>query len=406
MNDLDDRDATEVLDVLLREHVGGDSPPDLRAAVLRRLQRGEAAAAADRVHPASVAPGRATAMWLAAALVVLGAFVVGATWWFEAQRRDAATPPQAPAQDPSPSGRAAVRIRVQDVQGGPVVTFVVDLVRADANVPSALSKLPGFARRPVSARDVRDDFALLDGLPAGRFVAIVTADAHAPTRSEPFDVTAAGPPPEVTIRLQRGSTLRGVVHGADGKPLAGARVRTAAPTPAPLGTGANAALAAMLTASLVMPQTLVTTTTAADGTYELRHLAAAAYEVHVEHRDFCEGWLTGLHAAAPRHDLATVQLRKGARIRGRALAGDQGIAGVEITLCTAADTAIWKTTSDAEGHFELPHRVPPGAYRIFGTPTARNDNPFAKLLEIRESERSVVVAEGADAVEQDVPMRR
>src|SRR4029079_6442861 len=115
-------------------------------------------------------------------------------------------------QDPQPElGPASFELRVVDLHGGPAQTFVVDIGRAIE--PGSLAKLPGFSPRNMVPRDFRGDFALLGGLPTGRFVAIVTADAHPRTCSAPFELTA-GAPPRVTVKLEVGGEVRGVVRDA------------------------------------------------------------------------------------------------------------------------------------------------------------------------------------------------
>lgn len=407
MNNDDNGDPIEVL---LREHSAAEAPPDLRAQVLQRLQRGDAHAAADALRRATASPRR-PAHLLTAAMVLLGIAVVVATRWL--QRTDAAneastTMPSPPElQDPQPElGPASFELQVVDLHGGPVQTFVVDIVRANDLPARSLGKLPGFSPRHLVPRDFRGDFTTLGGLPTGRFVAIVTADAHARTCSAPFELTADAPP-RVTVKLEVGGEVRGVVKGAQGKPLAGARVRTAAPPPK--GFARNSGIEALFAQMRVDVLTSSEVLTDDKGEFRLRHLALGNYDLLVEHRDHCEHVQSNVAVVSGSLEVPDVQLRRGARVRGRALDGDQGVAGVEITLSRgdadepgAATAIVWKATSDVDGNYELPHRLPPGRYRIRGMVPGSSDDPFAKLTAMQRSERTVEVVEGADLVTQDV----
>ena len=131
----------------------------------------------------------------AAAMVLLGIAVVVATRWL--QRTDAAneastTMPSPPElQDPQPElGPASFELQRVDLHGGPVQTFVVDIVRANDLPARSLGKLPGFSPRHLVPRDFRGDFTTLGGLPTGRFVAIVK-DCAMRSMARPQSVVAS-----------------------------------------------------------------------------------------------------------------------------------------------------------------------------------------------------------------------
>lgn len=121
----------------------------------------------------------------------------------------------------------AIRGRVVDGEGEPVPAFHVVARRQRG-------ALMRFNVRTTASYDADGRFELT-GLPEGELELVATARGFPP--SEPVSATPSASPPEVTLTLQRGGRLEGVVRDPDGAPIAGASVRLESS----LGRGSSAA---------------------------------------------------------------------------------------------------------------------------------------------------------------------
>jgi hypothetical protein len=416
-NDFDDEYPAPI-DVLLREHAGGASPPDLTARVAAGVAAGGAARAAARLRwQRGTAPSPMPRRLAIAAVVVLGAGVVGATRWLASdgaagtREQQAPQPAPAPMQDPQrpeqePAGELRFELRVVDPHGGPVQAFALDVYQVLATEPVLRLTRVGVATRSVAPRDFAGDHAVIGGLPAGTFVAVVSADLHARTVSSPFTLAADAAVPRAVVTLQSGAELQGVVLGRDGKPLAGALVRTLAP-----GAALHPALAEAM--RNVAPRLLDerSVRTEADGTWRLRHLAGGTYRVHVGHPDHCEGVVERVTVGGGTRRLGTIALAGGARVSGRALGrGGRPHANAIVTVQRMDDPGepdaqprLWQTTSADDGVFALPHRLPVGRYRITAqVPPKQGGNPFALMQDVQRLQREFDVARDSGVVTEDV----
>ena len=411
MNERDDEDDHDPIEVLLQERGGLTAAPDLTAAVLGRLQRGDAARAAGQLRWQRATPRTATPRWLVAAMLLLGTAVVLGTRWLQTPPTTEPGPAQAAQQDPpstllpqdpqSPPAIAGLPLRVLDSRGGPVQSFELEFGRQNGTATSPRSKVAEFPPRRFAPVDFPGDFTTVAGLPDGTYVAVVTADAHARTLSAPFTVQDGKAPP-LTVTLNHGGEVRGVVRGPEGRPLAGAVVESRSPS---VKAGQGTPMGDLLRSMLPDWSTRATATTDAKGEFRLPRLSYGTYSLSVDHPTCCRAEVENVEVGPTARTLEPVTLLAGAQIAGRVLVDGVEHAGAKLWLVSLAangepspDATRWPTTSGEGGRFEFP-RVPPGQYRLSGS---RSTDPLGLLHELKNSECRVTVQAGSDRVTQDV----
>lgn len=299
----------------------------------------------------------------------------------------------------------AVRLRVQDHNGGPVIACKVTVLRVFPQRPEVFARLPEFADRQLAAADFDGDVATLRGLPAGNYVLQVAAEQLAMARSAPFAIGGDGAAPEVSVRLTRGAVLQGVVTGPDGKPLQGVEVRTEPPTP----LGASNELAKVFSQFLAETVTRATATTDADGRFQLPRLIAGSYRVVASHPDFCAARVAVAVETDQRQTVEGLRLARGAAVEGTVTLAGAAAAGARVTVGLQpapgeppTPGALMDAIADAQGRFRFAQRLPPGRYVLSASRVVEGqNNPFAVLLQIKATQRELVVEEGQDKLTQD-----
>ncbi|MCR9248243.1 MAG: carboxypeptidase-like regulatory domain-containing protein [bacterium] len=428
------RPVDELFDALLREEFGSDTPPDLADTVRAAWHRDRGQAAANRVLTAKNATGPQRAQrWLAAALVLLGLGVVTATFFGhsdsgprEPGRAPAAAtvtaaPTDAPAQDPQKNqvqqeqpkdrgaqepqpanatpadAQGAIHLRVVDRHGGPVQDFELRVVRVvndgkAANQFPAL-RLPDQDRR-VKPRDFVDDHVRIAGLAPASYRVIITAPPHARTVSPAFRVTAAKAAQQLTVTLARGATVTGIIHDATGKPVADAEVRTGPDYVQPRGP---TPFQQMLRDRFEPLHTPATVKTDAKGQFRLTPLAPGRYSLVIAHPEHCEHEQRGLFFVDGPQELPTVRLSRGTIVHGQATFDGKAKAGIRVRIAPVGLSVADKlqmqgreVQTNADGKFRFaPLR--PGSYKIQASHQTERKNPFEVLLQLRDTEQTIVL---------------
>jgi hypothetical protein len=175
---------------------------------------------------------------------------------------------------------------------------------------------------------------------AGSYLVIASAAGHQPAAGV---VTAAGPAARHDVVLPGGSRLAGTVRVAgSGQPVGGAIVTVAD------GRGEIAGV----------------TTTAADGTFSLTHLAAGPYALVVAAAAYTPAavQVTVEQGTLTRQD---VDLPASGRVAGTVLnaAGDGPFPGARLSLTDQAGTEVAAATVGPDGQF-LFNDVPAGRYTL------------------------------------------
>lgn len=316
--------------------------------------------------------------------------------------------------------QGAAKVRVLDRQGRPVKAFTLSLKRSFPGSAVGIGNVQEFHDQRIVPPDFQGEFATIRGIPNGDFVFQITAANHARTLSAPFHVQAGGEVPEVTVELTLGGVLLGRVIDDRGNPVAGAKVST------DINSGFAADTEFFQIFQHFMPETITKTsgTTDRQGRFRLPLLAFGTYMLRAAHPDFCEGVAMELKIETENDvQVGDIVLNRGALVEGVTTVGGQPQGQVRVTIGppptqnpVAADAPgtgnerpkmmfMTYAISDSDGHYKLLKRVPPGTYVINASREAGANNPFVKLLQMKQTERQLVVPPGQDRIVQnfDVP---
>ena len=180
-------------------------------------------------------------------------------------------------------------------------------------------------------------------------VVVARRPGHAGLRTLRGDDAPTG---AVVVDVAPTIQLRGTVRGADGKPLAGARV-----WPAIFGSDDQGRNQAWVTEPL-LPWVAET---AADGTFTLRDLPPLLpFKLRAAHPDHATAWVDADDAKLP----VECTLEPGGRIRGQVLQPD-GTPAARVHVAAAANgSGYGHGQTDLEGRFEL-HGLPPDTYKVW-----------------------------------------
>ncbi len=311
--------------------------------------------------------------------------------------------------------RAFIKLRVLAANGSPVKVYRISLTRYFPNNPAGVGKVLDFPDRNVNPSDYpaefRGEWAVVRGLPPGEFRMMVEDKAHAKTLSQSFAVVDGGPTPEVSVELTLGGSISGTVVDDRGQPIADALVTT------DMNGGPAADLGFLEMFRSMMPEkhTKAQTRTDAQGRFRINKLAFADYMVRVSSPIYCEGSALNIKVETPGQvaDIGVVQLSKGALVEGRTTIAGMPSGQIEVSVSTPFTEQLnqkdpsgrpaqamfhAKVISDGDGNYRLLKRVPPGTYKITASRQGA-ENPFVKMIDMKETEQQLVVGPGQERIE-------
>ncbi|MBL8753019.1 MAG: carboxypeptidase regulatory-like domain-containing protein [Planctomycetes bacterium] len=307
-----------------------------------------------------------------------------------------------------------LRVRVQSDRGEVLRSYQLALRRVFPGHADQIAKVLEVPEQRVRL-DGATDTVEVAGVPEGTFVCQVEAEGYAKTLSAPFDNTRPlGSEPiartfDVDVTMTLGGTLRGVVLDERGQPLAGAILSTQADGRLP-----DNPFERLLASALPERITATHTTTAADGSFALRHLAHAGYQLLVEHAEACRTVVPGLKVLADDTvTLPPIRLQSGARVRGVATVAGRIAGQMKVVLTTPTDLADPKlalrleTVTEPDGTFAFARRVPAGRYDLraavvgTGEPEAQI---FREISQLNRSTTTVTVPTGQHQVECSIDL--
>lgn len=307
---------------------------------------------------------------------------------------------QKPAQPP-PTG--VIKLRVLDCNGGPLSRCRVSLLRVFPNNPLGVGKVPDFADRDLVPSDFDGKVATLRGIPRGDLAVLVEAAQHAMTRSATFRIGDDDAAQEVVVKLSRGATVTGVVLGADGKPVAGALVRSGAPN----AFDADSEFGKVVAKFMPRVVTEAQGTTDAQGRFRLESLGAGKYRFTVLHPDHCVGQLDADVSGEQPVEVGKMTLAQGVQVEGTVQCEGTPVAGVKVTVALPVSDenprqpgTSWSATTDDSGRYRFDRRLPPGSYTIHAMRPQQGKNPFETLLQMRQTQRELVLDLQRDKVRQ------
>jgi hypothetical protein len=187
------------------------------------------------------------------------------------------------------------------------------------------------------------------------------------------------------------------------------------------GLVAGSGLFEMFRTMLPEKHSTVQTRTDGQGRFRLSKLAFADYMVRASHPNYCEGTAVDLKIESEGQvvDVGRIALALGTVVEGVVTIGGVPAGQVKVTVSTRLDAAgfappagqaaggpakppkgLFHATvqTNNDGQFKLLKRVPPGTYKATAQRPAVGNDPFGALLDIRESERELVVVPGQDLV--------
>lgn len=316
--------------------------------------------------------------------------------------------------------RAMVKLKVLTPTGQPVRAYRLGLKRHFPANPQNIGNVLDFPDRSITPADYPrehdGEWAVIRGVAVGDYRFQITEPNHAKTLSEPFTVTEGGPTPEVVVVLTLGGAITGTVVDDRGRPVADATVATDMNG----GLAADTGLFEFFRTMMPEKHSRAQTKTDAQGRFRIGRLAFADYMVRVSHPRFCEGTAINLqlHSEGQVVDAGVIQLSQGAIVEGITMIDGRPTGQVKVTLSTpmtpetlpnpakvgavptGAMRVLFNATahSEGDGTFRLLKRVPPGKYRATAQRPGSGSDPFSTLLDMRETEQEVTVAEGQETV--------
>ena len=314
--------------------------------------------------------------------------------------------------------RHRIHVTAKTPKGAVLRTYRLALRRFFAAQPEAALDASALAGGRIGALhevpqqrvrlDAATDHAEIVGVPDGVFVCEVEAEGWAKTLSTPLRFSAEAGQQDTLQRIEVtvsfGAELRGRVIDEAGQPLPGASVSTL-PTTAILD---NPLLKAMQRA--VPPKiTTLTVETDARGVFTLPRLAAASYQLLIQHPDKCRELIGDIDCLqASRKVIPDISLRPGARVRGTATFDGKAQGQIKVVLSTrsgsrSAPSIRLETVTDGEGNFAFERPIPPGGYVIQGAAVASSQPDtqiFQQMLQFRKSATTFFVSEEQRVVEK------
>lgn len=326
--------------------------------------------------------------------------------------------------------KGSVKLRVLSANRAPVKSYRISLKRHHPGNQMGIGNVMDFADRSITPadypRDFGGDWALVGGLPSGDFRMQITDTTHAKTLSAPFTIVEGGPAVEVETTLTLGGVLTGTVIDDRGQPVADATITTDMNG----GIAADSGFLEMFRTMIPEKHTKSSARTDSQGRFRITKLAFADYMVRAVHPDYCEGHRIDLKLENEGQvlDAGVIQLMRGAVVEGVTLVGGVPTGQVKVSLsmpmtpealpASTLPGAPAPTTaqpprhvlfnanvlSDGDGRFRLLKRVPPGSYKV--TASRPGDNPFDSLMDIKATERQVVVVPGQDLVQIEFTLNK
>ncbi|MCA8965386.1 MAG: carboxypeptidase regulatory-like domain-containing protein [Planctomycetes bacterium] len=322
--------------------------------------------------------------------------------------------------------RAFAKLRVLGANSQVVKAYKLSLKRHFPNNSLGIGNVPEFQDRRITPADYDGEWAIIRGLPAGEFVFQITDKDHAKTLSAPFSVLTGGPPPEVEVVLTLGGAITGTVIDDRGSPVAGATVSTDMNG----ALGAGSGFFDLFRTFIPEKHTPTQVKTDSQGRFRITKLAYADYMVRVHHPDYCEGSAVDITLATEGQvvDAGVVQLSRGALVEGVTSVSGMPTGQVKITVTVpqpevnvSRNSAPESNMSQAQktqmmfsataisagdGTYRLLKRVPPGTYKIHASRQSGSNNPFEMLLDMKQSEQTLVVPPGQDVIRMNFNLEK
>ncbi len=233
----------------------------------------------------------------------------------------------------------------------------------------------------------------LEGINPMDYVVEVHAKRHAKAYSEPFKILVSQTElPTVTVRLNEGGVIEGVVVNGAGQPIADATVKT---KPNKLFDNP---LVQMFQVPYRITKSQVQTN--ARGEFRIPLLNDGQYQVRFIHRDYCT--LTtddNKVIAGESTNVGQVRMIQGALLSGIVRVNGIPRGQVKVAVSSVPDGKETTTPTmfsceaitDNNGQYILSKRLPPGTYEAYAAEQIQN-NPFLMIVQMQNSKKSFRVS--------------
>jgi uncharacterized GH25 family protein len=265
------------------------------------------------------------------------------------------------------------------------------------NVPPPAAVEPSYGNTMIPVQNVRnpkDGVATISGMDPGTYALQINARGYAMAFSEPFTLAADAQSPQLTVQMNEGGVIAGLVVNSNGQPIGNATVET---RPNDLDDNPFTAMFATL-----IPAKITRTQAQTDeqGRFELKMLNAGRYQLKVTHPEYVETFKKD-------HDVVvgqTLTLQPIVLPVGSVLSGVVRVAGkptgqVKVTVSAKADPNLTQQRTagfmcdaftDNEGRYVLPKRLSPGLYEVMAAQQTLS-NPLLQIVQFQRSKQDLSV---------------
>lgn len=313
--------------------------------------------------------------------------------------------------------RGSVKLRVLTPKNRPVKAYRMSLKRAFPNNPNNIGNVMDFPDRNINPGQYQGQWAIIEGLPSGSFRFQITERNHAKTLSEMFLVEEGQDSVEVTCILTSGATIEGTVIDDQGQPVPGALVTSDMNA----GLAAGSGIFDMFRTMIPEKHTTRNVRTNKQGRFRISKLSFADYMIRVSHQSYCEGTAVNIKLTSEGQvaDAGVIRLDKGTLVEGITTVDGNPAGQVKVVISMPTpDTKSLPTVqpstpegmeqaakrlfnvkvlSDGNGNYTMMKRIPPGVYKVTASRQSAN-NPFATLLDMKQSEQELVITPGQDRI--------
>ena len=157
------------------------------------------------------------------------------------------------------------------------------------------------------------------------------------------------------------------------------------------------------------------------GRFRISKLSFADYMIRVSHQSYCEGTAVNIKLTSEGQvaDAGVIRLDKGTLVEGITTVDGNPAGQVKVVISMPTpDTKSLPTVqpstpegmeqaakrlfnvkvlSDGNGNYTMMKRIPPGVYKVTASRQSAN-NPFATLLDMKQSEQELVITPGQDRI--------
>ncbi|HLU40445.1 MAG TPA: carboxypeptidase-like regulatory domain-containing protein [Planctomycetota bacterium] len=270
--------------------------------------------------------------------------------------------------------------------------------------PPAAEPSYGNTAIPVQhVRNPKDGVALIEGIDPGTYALQINARGYAMAFSEPFTLGPDTEPPHLTVQLNEGGVIAGVVVDANGAPVAGAAVET---RPNDLDDNPFTVMFAGMIPSKV---TRAQGQTDAQGRFEFKLLNAGRYQIKVSHPEYVETYCKDQEVVVgQRIDMPPIVLQMGSTLSGVVRVDGKPTGLVKVTVSSKSDPNapsnmpraagfMCDAYTDNEGRYRMSKRLPPGLYEVMAA-QQNLPNPLYQIIQFQRSKQEFSAAGQAQLV--------